>query len=213
VGIGTDDPPGIHPLRIDFTTDAGSKGSLNAQANVLPTAWTVDSVTVSTKLAALLDPRVQADEANFLAGVYSQVTNEKLWADGWLQPVGGGVTTRFGDERSYNGAPLAGHHSGTDIGAAEGVPVAATNNGRVVLARQLRLRGNMVVVDHGGGLFSGYAHLSSFAVAEGQAVETGETVGYVGSTGLSTGAHLHWEMATGGVVVDAFRFLDGTNGF
>jgi murein DD-endopeptidase MepM/ murein hydrolase activator NlpD len=71
----------------------------------------------------------------------------------------------------------------------------------------------MVVVDHGGGLFSGYAHLKSFAVAEGQTVTQGDTVGYVGSTGLSTGAHLHWEIAAGGVLVDAVRFTDGSNGF
>jgi murein DD-endopeptidase MepM/ murein hydrolase activator NlpD len=181
--------------------------------NVLETTWTVDSVTVPASLAPLLDPAVQADETNLLTAVYSKVTGEKLWKPGWLQPVGGGITTRFGEVRSYNGSPPAGHHSGTDIGANAGIEVGATNNGRVVLARQLRLRGNMVVVDHGGGLFSGYAHLSSFAVAEGQAVQAGDTVGMVGSTGLSTGAHLHWEMASDGVVVDAFRFMDGTNGF
>jgi murein DD-endopeptidase MepM/ murein hydrolase activator NlpD len=62
-------------------------------------------------------------------------------------------------------------------------------------------------------LFSGYAHLSELSVAEGQLVGQGDRVGLVGSTGLSTGAHLHWEMATGGVLVDALRFTDGTNGF
>ena len=123
------------------------------------------------------------------------------------------VTTRFGEQRSYNGTPASGHHSGTDLGANEGAPIAATNSGRVAMARQLRVRGNMVVVDHGGGVYSGYAHMNSFAVAEGQAVASGDLLGYVGSTGLSTGAHLHWEIAAGGILVDGFRFLDGSNGF
>jgi murein DD-endopeptidase MepM/ murein hydrolase activator NlpD len=71
----------------------------------------------------------------------------------------------------------------------------------------------MVIIDHGGGLFSGYAHLNAYVVSEGQSVKTGDIIGYVGSTGLSTGAHLHWEMAANGIVVDALRFTDGSNGF
>ena len=105
---------------------------------------------------------------------------------------------------SASGAAFAGFSSSV---------VAATNTGRVVLARQLRLRGNMVIIDHGGGLFSGYAHMSSFAVAEGQLVQQGDIIGYIGTTGLSSGPHLHWEISTAGVLVDAFRFIDGTNGF
>ncbi len=89
----------------------------------------------------------------------------------------------------------------------------ATNRGRVVLAQQLQVRGNMVIIDHGGGLYSGYAHLSSFNVSEGQMVEAGDIVGMSGNTGLSTGPHLHWEMAIDGVWLDALRFTDGTNGF
>ena len=150
VGVGTDDPPGPHDLKIAFTLASGSKGTLTARANILRTAWTLDSIVVSDKLAALLDPRLAADETTILNGIYSKVTNEKLWTGAWNQPVAGAVTTRFGEERSYNGSPPGGHHSGTDIGAPAGAPVLATNSGRVALARQLRLRGNMVAVDHGG---------------------------------------------------------------
>ena len=83
----------------------------------------------------------------------------------------------------------------------------------MVLARQMALRGNFVVIDHGGGVLSGYGHLSQFSVVEGQAVEPGDVIGLVGNTGLSTGAHLHWEMSVDGVMVDALRFFDGSNGF
>ncbi len=214
VGVDADDPPGLYPLSVSYVLPNGSKGTLPSQTvNVLKTNWTVDSVVVGADLAPLLDPAVGDAEAAQLKAIYSQYTPDKLWSLGWIKPVEGTITTRFGEQRSYNGSPPAGHHGGTDIGADTGTPVAATNNGRVVLARQLRLRGNMVIIDHGGGLFSGYAHMSSFAVAEGQLVQQGDIVGYVGTTGLSTGPHLHWEISTAGVLVDALRFVDGTDGF
>ncbi|MGH2609116.1 MAG: M23 family metallopeptidase, partial [Tepidiformaceae bacterium] len=170
-------------------------------------------VRLGPSQTALLDPKVTEQELAELMRVYGARSPEKLWSQGWQLPVDGPLTTRFGEQRSYNGGPVTGYHGGTDLGAEMGVPVGSCNSGRVVMARQLQIRGNMVIVDHGGGLFSGYAHLSELAVAEGQLVGQGDRVGLVGSTGLSTGAHLHWEMATGGVLVDALRFTDGTNGF
>ncbi len=213
IGVGTEDPAGDQPLRVDFTLEGGSRGTLNERLTVLRNEWTVDSVVIPPRLLPLLDPKATADENAALARVYSGMTNEKLWQTGWLPPTGGPITTRFGERRSYNGSPADGHHSGTDIGAPDGTPVSVTNSGRVVFTRQMQLRGNMVIVDHGGGLYSGYSHLASFAVGEGEALAQGDVVGYVGSTGLSTGAHLHWEMSAGGVLVDAMRFIDGTNGF
>ena len=213
VGIATEDPRGDQVMTIEFTLTNGSTGTFDQRFAVEETEWTVDSVTISTQLASLLEPKAQADEVAQLNSVYSAVSTEKLWEEGWLSPTGGPITTRFGERRSYNGAPADGHHTGTDLGAPAGTPVGATNHGRVVLARQLRQRGNMVVVDHGGGLMSGYAHMASFAVAQGELVRAGDTLGFVGSTGLSTGAHLHWEMSAGGVLVDAARFADGSNGF
>jgi murein DD-endopeptidase MepM/ murein hydrolase activator NlpD len=75
------------------------------------------------------------------------------------------------------------------------------------------IRGNLVVVDHGGGVLSCYGHLLERTVAVGQPVRRGEVVGRVGSTGLSSGPHLHWELSVAGVLVDGLRWLDGTQGF
>lgn len=213
VAAGADDASGVQPLKVDFTLRSGSTGTLSSSIEVLRTNWDTDAVVVPANLLPLTEDRASNDELQQLALYYGAVTNQKFWEMGWLVPVEGTITTRFGEQRSYNGGPITGHHLGTDIGADAGTPVAATNAGRVVAARQLQLRGNMVIVDHGGGVFSGYAHLQDFAVAEGQQVAQGETLGHVGSTGLSTGAHLHWEMAVGGVLVDAYRFVDGSNGF
>lgn len=213
-GTGTDVAPGVHQLKVEVTQKNGSKGTLSADITVLATEWTVDSLTFTPEqTAALLDPKTVASELAVLDGYYATRTKEKLWSGGWIVPTEGALTARFGEMRSINGSAPSGHHGGTDIGAIVGTPVVATNSGKVVMARQLQLRGNMVIVDHGGGVLSGYAHMSAFAAGEGQEVKQGDLIGYVGNTGLSTAAHLHWEMAVGGILVDALRFTDGTNGF
>jgi len=214
VGVAAEDPTGPHPLKVSVTLKNGSKATLQETIGVLPTDWTVDTLEFTDEQTTqLLDPRVTAEELELITAVYSKVSPEKLWDGAWHIPVTGGVTARYGEQRSINGGPPSGHHGGTDFGAEAGTPVIATNAGRVVLARELKVRGNMVIIDHGGGLYSGYGHLSKIHVQEGQAVAAGDHIADVGNTGLSTGAHLHWEMASQGVFLDALRFTDGTNGF
>ena len=213
IPIDIEDPPGPHQLTVDIVLKNGTRGTLRETITILPTQWTVDYLEFTGDQQELLDPVVAAAELETLQDIYRRVTPDKLWDGLWQFPVQGGLTSRFGEQRSINGGPPSGHHGGTDISALEGTPVFATNNGRVVMARELRVRGNMVIIDHGGGLYSGYAHLSAIHVAEGQDVVAGEHIADVGNTGLSTGAHLHWEMAIHGVLVDALRFTDGTNGF
>lgn len=214
VAVDTEDPTGAQPLRVDVTLKNSSKVTLQDTVYVVPTDWTIDSLEFTDEQTqTLLDPKVTADELAMLRTIYAGVTPEKLWTGAWQIPVLGALTARYGEQRSINGSVPSGHHGGTDFGAAEGTPVVATNAGRVVLARQLKVRGNMVIIDHGGGLYSGYAHLSAIHVTEGQAVAAGDHIADVGNTGLSTGAHLHWEMASQGVFLDGLRFTDGTNGF
>jgi murein DD-endopeptidase MepM/ murein hydrolase activator NlpD len=212
--VSTGDETGDHELRVDFKLQNGTEGTILETVRVIPTRWTVDSVNFTqSQTNAYLDSEVRGIELDFLEDMYSLRTPKKLWDTPWLIPSGGIISARFGEQRSINGAPPTGNHGGTDFGAPEGAPVVATNHGRVIMARQLDLRGNMIIIDHGGGVLSGYAHLSAFSVAEGQDVDAGDLIGYVGNTGLSTGAHLHWEMVINGVFVDGLRFIDGTNGF
>lgn len=214
VGVGTEDPVGPQPLKVEVTLKNGSKATLQDTIGVLATEWTVDALEFTEEQTSeLLDPQVTADELAFISAIYSEVTPDKLWEGTWQLPVTGAVTARYGEQRSINGSVPSGHHGGTDFGAELGTPVLATQAGRVVMARELKVRGNMIIIDHGGGLFSGYCHLSAIHLKEGQPVAAGEHIGDVGSTGLSTGAHLHWEMASQGVFLDALRFTDGSNGF
>ena len=85
-------------------------------------------------------------------------------------------------------------------------PIYAPADGRVVLADELAVRGSAVLIDHGMGVFSGYWHQSGLAVEAGQMVQRGDLIGYVGDTGLVTGAHLHWEMRVGGIAVDPMQW-------
>jgi murein DD-endopeptidase MepM/ murein hydrolase activator NlpD len=213
-GVGVEQEPGAYTLDVAFTLTNGTTGALHEEIRVLATGWTVDALTFNPgQEQRFLDAQVISDEESQLRAVYSTDSGTKLWEGPWSLPIDGPLTAHFGEQRSINGGEPTGHHGGTDFGAEPGTPVGATNHGVVVMARQMALRGNFVVIDHGGGVLSGYGHLSQFSVAEGQVVEPGDVIGLVGSTGLSTGAHLHWEMAVDGVLVDALRFFDGSNGF
>jgi murein DD-endopeptidase MepM/ murein hydrolase activator NlpD len=88
--------------------------------------------------------------------------------------------------------------------------VFAAAAGRVVFTGELKVRGNAIMVDHGAGLFTAYHHLSAISVADGDFVTPGQQIGAIGSTGLATGAHLHWEVIVRGVEVDGQLWLEGT---
>jgi len=98
-------------------------------------------------------------------------------------------------------------HTGIDLRAAWGEPVAAAAAGRVIFAGPYGGYGNAVIIDHGGGMSTLYAHLSSIAVGYGETVTAGQTIGRVGSTGLSTGPHLHFEVRIDGQPVDPMPYL------
>ena len=123
-------------------------------------------------------------------------------------PVGGRVTSPFG----WRVHPIFGDrrlHTGIDLGSAVGTSIHAAGNGTVILAGSWGGYGRTVVIDHGGGLSSLYAHQSSIAVSEGQSVLAGEVIGYIGCTGFCTGPHLHFEVREVGAPVNPMHYLPG----
>nr|WP_073976155.1 peptidoglycan DD-metalloendopeptidase family protein [Erythrobacter donghaensis] len=120
---------------------------------------------------------------------------------GLLAPVPGAVTSNFGMRRH----PILGYtrmHAGIDFKASYGTPIVAVSDGKVTSAGRAGGCGIQVRLEHGGGLSTRYCHMSRMAVAPGMSVRRGQVIGYVGSTGLSTGAHLHYEMYRGGRVIN-----------
>lgn len=131
--------------------------------------------------------------------------SSRLWTT-FEAPVDGPVSSVFGKRRTMNGQPKS-PHSGTDYRSPSGTPVLSISNGRVLLVSDLFYTGNTVLVDHGEGLFSLYAHLSEVLVDQGHELLVGEVLGKVGSTGRSTGAHLHLSVRLLGERIDPLALL------
>jgi len=112
------------------------------------------------------------------------------------RPVDGVVSTPFGAQRYVNGKARS-PHSGLDIAAPRYTPIVAPLGGKVILRESMFLNGNTIVIGHGNGLVSIYCHMQDFAVQEGDWVKTGQKIGTVGSSGRSTGPHLHWGVRFG----------------
>jgi murein DD-endopeptidase MepM/ murein hydrolase activator NlpD len=128
------------------------------------------------------------------------VTARGVSTQGFLWPLNGGIT-------SYYGERWGRMHTGIDIDGTTGQPVVASKDGAVIMASSYSGYGNTVIIDHGGGVATLYAHLSSFEVRNGQAVSQGEIVGGVGCTGSCTGDHLHFEVRVNGSPQDPLNFL------
>ena len=118
-----------------------------------------------------------------------------LFSKGFIKPINGGrISSVFGSQRVLNGVPKS-PHNGIDIAVPRGTPVEAMSEGKVLLsADNFYYAGNFIIIDHGLGLNSMYLHLSESFVKEGQMVKKGEVIGKVGTTGRSTGPHLHWSV-------------------
>lgn len=134
------------------------------------------------------------------------LSDAKLWSGTFSYPCDGRKSSPFGVKRSYNGAPVSSYHKGLDIAVPRGTPVSSPANGKVVLtgyeSNRFHVHGNTVVIDHGQGLTSIYMHLHTISVNEGDMLKKGDTLGTVGSTGISTGPHLHWGTYLYGTSVD-----------
>jgi murein DD-endopeptidase MepM/ murein hydrolase activator NlpD len=145
------------------------------------------------EVSATLAAKIQAAQA-------SGGTGGGPSAAGFIWPVLGPVTSPFG----WRWGRM---HEGIDIGAASGSPIRAAAAGTVIYAGWLGGYGNLTVIDHGGGIATAYGHQSSIAVGSGAYVAQGQVIGYVGSTGHSTGPHLHFEVRVNGVPQDPLGYL------
>jgi len=133
----------------------------------------------------------------------SQRTHDtpRLWEGRFVRPRPGRITSTYGSARVFNGE-VTSRHMGTDFAGKIGAPVRAAGRGVVALVADFYLAGHAVYLDHGGGLLTGYFHLSRIDVTQGDTVAAGQTIGGVGRSGRVTGPHLHWIARYGGITVD-----------
>jgi len=157
-----------------------------------------------------LDPETAtrvSEEAGRLKALWKAVTPERLWRGAFLSPVISGAKPEgFGLRRIINNQPRS-PHSGADYKAAPGSVVRAPNAARVALAEEQFFGGNVLVLDHGSGLYTLYFHLQDSLVKPGDLVQRGQEVGRVGATGRTTGPHLHFGVRLNGARIDPAALL------
>ena len=209
VGIDLTVEPGIVPVTVQATAANGAEVGEVYELAVRPKQFPTRRLRVAPRY---VDPppdvlaRIQR-EAREVAAIFEVSSAERLWSGGFIKPVPGAPTSSFGRRSVFNGQPRN-PHSGTDFRSGAGTPVRAPNAGRVMLTGNQYFSGNVVILDHGWGLYSYFAHLSTIDVAEGDLVARGESVGAVGATGRVTGAHLHWTVRLHEARVDPLALLE-----
>ena len=192
------------PLTIKATWASGKQETFTGEFPVKKRSRPIQKLKVAQKFVTPppeMEEKIKQDRAELRAAI-SKISPVKYWNLPMLRPVSGDVTSLYGLRRVYNGVPKS-PHRGIDFDAMQGDPISAADAGIVVLASEQYYGGNIVIVDHGLGVFSLYLHLSEFRVSLGQKVARGDIIGLVGSTGRSTGPHLHLSFNILGVSVDA----------
>ena len=206
IAIPRDADSGVTNVVIDIYGAGGVwLRSLTASLVVLASTAPFEEIVLGGTGAPADPAEVERDIAVRFAE-HTAVSGPPRWTGPWILPVEGEVTGVFGSFRSYDGVHSDEWHHGHDIAAQHGDPIVAPAPGAVVWTGELILHGMGVIIDHGGGVYSGYWHMSLIAVREGMDLVAGDWLGNIGTTGLSTGPHLHWEVIVQGVDVDPVQW-------
>lgn len=204
VGIPLATPPGTVSLTVQT-----AQASQSVPIEVKPFEYKSQHITLKNRAMVSPPPktldRIKTELAEQMAayGVYSDETPSNLLFDA---PVSGRLSSPFGLKRYFNGE-ARNPHSGLDFAAPTGTPVKSPANGRVLLIGDYYFNGLTIFIDHGQGVISMFCHLSQIHLLPGDIVKRGDTVGAVGSTGRSTGPHLHWNVSLNNARVDPALFL------
>jgi len=194
LGIDLELHPAPYEWRVNWTNTDGAAQSCGLSLTVRAGKFATEHLKVENQYVQP-NPEQEtraAEDQKKMKAIYDTVTAEQLWTGSFRLPLKD-VTTgcNFGRRRVLNGQPRS-PHTGVDFPAMAGTPVYASQSGNVVLADELYYAGNTVVIDHGYGIYTMYAHLSALEVHAGEKVKAGAEVGKVGATGRVTGPHLHW---------------------
>ncbi|HLK04680.1 MAG TPA: M23 family metallopeptidase [Candidatus Acidoferrum sp.] len=199
--VSVKDAPG--PGSIVFLAKDGSTHATESFV-VRPTKFPSENVRLSPDIEAL---RSTPEEIQLLTNFRNGVSDSRFWQDPLASPVDGCVTSPFGVQRLHNGKPTGEFHGGVDQRTPAGEEIRAIADGKIIFAQHFNVLGNAVGIDHGQGLASMFLHMSKLAVADGALVKKGDVLGYAGSTGRSTGPHLHWVLYANGVNVNPAQWV------
>jgi Peptidase family M23 len=209
IGIDLEKHPGKYEWKVSWTSAEGNAVTCGIPITLRVGRFATERLTVERQFVQP-DPEQEkraAEDQKKMRAIYDTVTPQRLWDGAFRLPlknvtVGG----NFGRRRVLNGEARS-PHAGVDFPAAAGTPVLASQSGKVVLAEELFYSGNTVVIDHGYGIYTLYAHLSEIGVHAGDAVKATEEIGKVGATGRVTGPHLHWGLTIEHARVNAMNIV------
>jgi len=201
VGVDIRQAPGGYTFTADGISD-------EAKIEVIKVIFPTSYVKVERKKMKLLGNDYIEKDINKFNTVITCESQSQLWTGKFAKPLSTFkyISTLFGFHRRYNKTDF-GYHRGIDYAASSGSPVLASNTGVVVLSELLDVHGNTIVIDHGQGIYTLYCHLSKRYYSKGDHVNKGEMIGRVGSTGLSSGPHLHFGLSVHDVRVNPAQWL------
>jgi murein DD-endopeptidase MepM/ murein hydrolase activator NlpD len=208
IGLDLGLKPDRYPMEVSIEREDSRKDTYQKEIFVQPKKFPVKKIWVKGEFVTPppeVQERIQR-EAELLQAVYSIIIPNWLGHGEFVVPFSGKAAPNFGERRIYNNVPRS-LHSGVDMAAPLGTPIQASNSGKVVLASDLYFSGKTVIIDHGLGLFTFYCHFSKLIVKRGDWVNKGDVIGKAGSTGRSTGPHLHWGVKVYESRVDPFSLI------
>jgi len=214
IGADVEAKPGVVKVLVRAVTAEGAASEKQIDVRIKAKAFKKESFKVAPGFDQMTSEalaEIRREQAAF-ARVFAASSPERFWDIPFVRPVPHEASaSSFGFRRIINGVPRA-PHSGTDLSSPAGTEVVATNHGRAVLIGNFFFAGGSVVLDHGGGLYTMYFHLSEFKVEEGAKVRKGEVIALSGMTGRVTGAHLHWGARAAGARVDPLQLIEKLGG-
>jgi murein DD-endopeptidase MepM/ murein hydrolase activator NlpD len=209
VGADVEARPGPSKLLLKAISSTGAESYREVAFRIKSKSFRKESFNVPPtydQMSPETLEEIRRERAAF-ARVFATPSPDRIWDGQFVRPVPHEASaSSFGFRRIINGKPRA-PHTGTDLSAPVGTEVVAANHGRVVLVGNFFFAGGSIVLDHGGGLFTMYFHLSEFRVEEGVMVKKGEVVALSGATGRVTGPHLHWGARILNARVDPLQLL------
>ena len=208
LALGRDEAP---KANLQIKTSEGTK---NYTLEIGATSWDIQNIKgIPPRKVTPSDSDMRSIEYEQKLVKAAQQTKNltPMWQSGFINPVEGRISGEFGGQRIMNGVKKN-PHSGQDIAAMEGTPIKSSGDGIVTLSETgLFYSGNVVIIDHGYGLHTIYAHMKDINVKRGDQIKKGDIIGTVGKTGRATGPHLHWGASVNGIKFNPPSLLNINN--
>jgi murein DD-endopeptidase MepM/ murein hydrolase activator NlpD len=209
-GLHAKENLGFKPLSISGTLPDGTPFAHTQMVQVISGNYPYEEILDVPMATVSLE--ITEEETTKLEEIVAPATANKFWDGVFAAPVPAELSlayaSYYGNRRSFNGSGYYYFHSGLDYYSLMGGDIYAPAPGKVVFIGDFPIHGNTTILNHGWGIYTLYAHQSEFLVREGDKVTTGELIGRVGSTGRSSGPHLHWEVWVGGIPVDPLDWVE-----